>query len=120
MEIREEHTSSDGRLRLRVVADPAGDLTLGSLAGDLTMSFDGFSGHTHADILATTSGLPEAEAARRFVADLLGDRAVIALLSGPDTAPAAWVADDPAAALAHLVGSETIELRYWSGRPWAP
>lgn len=119
MTVLEEHISPDGRLRFRVVADPAGDLTLGFVADDLALGPDVFTGHTHGDILAATSGLPEAEAVRHFVADLLGDRTVIALLSGPDITPAAWVTDDPGAALAYPIGNETIELRYWGGRPWA-
>lgn len=117
MIVQEEHVSPDGRLRFRVAADPDGDLTLGFVGSDVSV---GFAWHIHADILAAQLRLPAAEAVRRFVADLLGDRSVIALLGGPNITPDAWVADDPAEALAYPVGDETIELRCWRGRPWTP
>jgi len=66
----EEHVSPDGRLWFRVVTGDDGDVTLG---------FVGFPWHTHADILAATTGLPRAEAVRRFVSDLLSGVSAVAL-----------------------------------------
>ena len=106
----EEHVTPDGRLRFVVVADTGGDLALG---------FDGFPWHTHSDLLASLSGLPEPEAVRRFVDDLLGDRSVIALWGIPGEVRDVWVSDEPTRDAAYPLAGETIELRYWSGRPWA-
>ncbi len=110
MSIVEEHLSPDGHLRFRVVAAESGDLLLG---------FDGFAWHTHADILASLSGLPESEAVRRFVDDLLNDRAVIVLWGVPGEVRDVWVSEEPARDADYPLEGESIELRYWSGRPWA-
>jgi hypothetical protein len=105
----EEHVSPDGRLRFLIVADHDGDLALG---------FDGFQWHTHADILASLSGLVLAEAVHRYVDDLLGDKSVIALWGVPGEVRDVWVSDDPAHDAAYPIDGEVIELRYRSGRPW--
>jgi hypothetical protein len=110
----EEHVSPDGRLRFRVVTDDGGDVTLG---------FDGFPWHTHADVLAATTGVPEAEAVRRFVADLLGGVSVVVLWSVGDELQDVWVSDDPArdagyASSPYAQPGESVALRYWDGRPW--
>jgi hypothetical protein len=105
----EEHISPDGRLRLIVDADADGDLAVG---------FDGFQWHTHADLLASFSGLSEAEAVRRFVDDLLQDRSVIAVRRTAAEVRDVWISDEPEDDAADPIEGETIELRYWSGRPW--
>ena len=105
----EEHVSPDGRLRFIVVAAPDGDLALG---------FDGYPSHTHADILASLSGLTAADAARQFVDDLLSDKSVIAVWGVPGRVDDVWVSEDPASDAAYPQAGEVIELRYWSGRPW--
>ncbi len=110
MAIIEEHVSPDGRLRFVVVTDAEGDLALG---------FDGFHWHTHADILASLSGLSEPNAVRRYVDDLLGDRSVVALWGVPGEVRDVWVSEEPSRDAAYSIDGETIELRYWSGRPWA-
>jgi hypothetical protein len=109
MSILQEYVSPDGRLRLLVCASPDGDLALG---------FDGYEWHTHADILARLSGLDQTEAVRRFVDDLLSDRAVIVLWGVPGEVRDVWVSADPALDKDYATERETIELRYWSGRPW--
>ena len=106
----EEHISPDGRLRFIVATAPDGDLALG---------FDGFPWHTHADLLASLSGISEAEAIGQFVDDLIQDRSVVALWSTSEGVRDVWVSDNPARDVAYPVEGETIELRYWSGRPWA-
>jgi hypothetical protein len=106
----EEHVSPDGRLRLLVGVDPGGDLTLG---------FEGFPWHTHADILASLWGVGQAEAVRRFVGDLVTDKSVVALWGQPGMVRDVWVTEEPVRDAAYPVEGEVIELRYWSGRPWA-
>ncbi|APW63767.1 hypothetical protein [Paludisphaera borealis] len=109
MAILEKHVSPDGRLRFLVSVDPDGDLSLG---------FDGFPWHTHADILASLSGLPQPEAVRRFVDDLLNDRSLVALWGVPGEVRDVWVTEEPARDAVYPIEGETIELRYWSSRPW--
>lgn len=110
----EEHVSPDGLLRFRVVTGDDGDVTLG---------FDGFPWHTHADILAATTGLPEAEAVCRFVADLMGGGSVIVLWSVAGELRDVWVSDDPTrdasyANTPYAEPGESVALRYWDGRAW--
>jgi hypothetical protein len=106
----EDYISPDGRLRFVVDAAPDGDLVLG---------FHGFLWHTHADLLAAMSGLPETEAVRRFVDDLLQDRSVIALWGTSEGVRDVWVSEEPERDATYPLEEESIELRYWSGRPWA-
>ena len=110
----EEYVSPDGLLRFRVVTGDDGDVTLG---------FDRFPWHTHADILAVTSGLPEADAVRRVVADLIGGVSAVVLWSVEGELRDVWVSDDPAADAgyantAYAEPGESVALRYWDGRTW--
>lgn len=107
--VLEEHVSPDGQLRFVVVAHPDGDVSLG---------FDGFSWHTHADILAALSDQSEESAVRLFVSDLLNDRSAIALWGVPGEVRDVWISSDPDRDSCYPIEGETIELRYWSGRPW--
>jgi hypothetical protein len=104
----DDHTSPDGRLRLLVCRELA----------DVTVGFEGCEWHTHGDILAAASGLPEPEAVARFVDDVVADRAVIAVLQVAGEVRDAWVTDDPATEGRHLAEAESLDLRYWSGREW--
>jgi hypothetical protein len=104
-----EHLSPDGLLRFRVVVGDDGDVSLG---------FDGYAWHTHADVLSATSGLPQPEAVERYVRDLLEDRAVVALSRVGGAVAEAWVTDCPESESRHASPGEVVDLRYWSGRPW--
>src|SRR4051794_30812344 len=107
MSDRREYVSPDGVLRFLVVTEDDGDVVLG---------LDGYAWHTHADILAALSGLPEAEAVERFVRDLTESRAVIAVSRVGGVLTDAWVTDDPSGEDRHLSPGESVELRYWDGR----
>jgi hypothetical protein len=104
-----EYDSPDGILRLLVVTDDGGDVSLG---------FDGFAWHTHADILAAVAGLPEGEAIEQFVREVTENRAVIALSRVGGMLTDVWVTDDPASENGDLAPGESVELRYWDGKPW--
>jgi hypothetical protein len=109
-----EHVSPDGLLRFRVVTGDDGDVTLG---------FDGFPRHTHADMLAATTGRPDAEAVSRFVAKLVGGVSVIVLWSVAGELRDVWVSDDPARDAGYADSpfaepGESVVLRYWDGRTW--
>lgn len=107
MGIIEKHTSRDGLLKLVVFREDD---------GDMTVSFEGYAWHTHADVLAATSGLSEADALRRLIDDVLGDVAIIAVSWVGGEARDVWVTDDPASDLRDQPKDETIEFRDWSGR----
>lgn len=108
MNIVEEYRSDDGLLKLIICRADDGDTAIG---------FEGFSWHTHADILASSSGLSEPDATRRFIEDVLDDRAIIAVSRVDGVAGDAWITDDPASEVRYQTGNETIEFRYWSGKP---
>jgi hypothetical protein len=105
----EIHVSPDGRLRLLVVPGDDGDVSLG---------FEGFPWHTHADVLAAAGGLPQAEAVRRFVGGVVGGASVLALWYVGDELRDVWVSDDPARDATYPQPGESVVLRYWDGRAW--
>jgi hypothetical protein len=114
MTIREEHVSPDGLLRLLVVREP----------DDITIGFDGFTWHTHGDVIAGELELlgepkvvPE-EAVERFVGDLLSGNVAIGIVRVGDKIRDIWAtylpdADDP-----YQPKDEVLELRRWDGTPW--
>ena len=108
MDLAAEHISPDGILRFVIERDDT----------DVSLGFAGHAWHTHADILAASSGAPEGEAVARFVGDLLNDRSVIAVSRVGVVVQDVWITDDPASELRCKPQGEEIEFRYWSGRPW--
>lgn len=103
----EQHISPDGMLTLKVGHEDDGDVCVG---------FDGYSWHTHADILASLSGLGEDAAVRKFVDDVIGGRAIIAVARVAGQVRDVWIADE-AVPDKYKPEDETIEFRYWDGRP---
>ena len=105
-----KYISPDGSLRFIVVTEDDGDVALG---------FDSFSWHTHADMLAAVADIPETEAVERFVQDVLGNRAIIAVSRVGGEIRDVWVSDDPTSEHRYLSEGESVELRYWDGREWS-
>jgi len=105
-----DYISPDGSLRLLVVTEDDGDVALG---------FDGFAWHTHADILAAEAGIPQKEAVEEFVQAVLSNRAILAVSRIEGKVHDVWVTDDPASECHYLSEGESLELRYWDGRPWS-
>jgi|SRR6516225_9308247 hypothetical protein len=106
MEIVEEHQSPDGFLRLIVTRENDGDVAIG---------FDGYAWHTHGDILASLSGLPEEEAIRQFVDQITGDAQIIAVSRVNGQVRDVWPTDDPKADFKYKPPEESLEFRRWSG-----
>ena len=106
MSLLEEHRTPDGSFRFIVDRDGDGDVALG---------FDGFSWHTHGDILAALSGLPLEAAVRQFVDALLSGHSVIAVSRIGGEVRDVWVADPPYEADQYTPPEETIEFRRWDG-----
>ena len=104
------YTSPDGLLRLKVIAD----------VSDVSVGFEGFSWHTHADILAAICKLPEADAVNQFVNAILHDKSVVAVSRRGAQITDIWISDDPGTELRRTLPGEVTELRYWNGTSWKP
>lgn len=104
-----KYVSPDGLLTFVVVNDGAGGITLG---------FEGYPWHTHADILATLSGTAPEVAVKRFVAALLSNKAAIAVATVAGRIEDVWISDDPSKADPHKPSEEVIEIRFWDGMFW--
>jgi len=87
--------------------------------GDWTIGFDGFPWHTHGSILAELSGQDEKSAVERYLAALIDNVAVIALIRVSGKLTDIWITDDPADDLLshHAPPDETVEFRLWDGTP---
>jgi hypothetical protein len=106
----ERHVSPD-RLLTFVVYEDDGDTTLG---------FEEFAWHTHADLLASAMGVPQNQAVRRFVDDLIEGRTIIAIRSIGGEMRDAWITDDPHADLKYKPDNEAVTFRLWDGSPVLP
>jgi hypothetical protein len=105
----ERHRSQDGSLQLIVSKDDDGDVSLGFANGRW---------HTHADVLAATYRCSVQTAIRRFVSDVLENRAIIAVSWIEGTLDDIWITDDPGAELSRVTSGEELKLRYWDGSAW--
>lgn len=104
------HSSPDGLLRLRVWTS----------AGDVTLGFEGFGWHTHADILAATYGMSQEAAVERFLQSVLENKEVIVISRKGSEILDVWITDDPQRELRHDSEDEAIECRFWDGTAWRP
>ena len=102
----EQHRSPDAALTLSVIQHD----------GDISIGFDGYAWHTHADILASLSGLVADKAVTQFVDDLVSGRSIIAIARIAGQIQDIWVTDEPIASK-YKPADETIEFRYWDGSP---
>ena len=103
----EEHTSPDGVLTFVVE-------NLGN--NDVAIGFRGYPWHTHADILASLTGLSEGNAVRAYVDSLLADNSIIAIQTIDDVITDIWITDDPKSDKKYQEPNESLQFRYWSGR----
>ena len=106
MQILEQHDSPDGLLKFIVGREEDGDITLG---------FQGMGWHTHADILASSSGLSEDAALRQFVDRLLNGQAIVAVMRMDGQICDVWITDDSARDAKYRESNETLEFRFWDG-----
>ena len=97
------YTTPDGNFTLVVV--PEHDL----------LGFEGYPWHTHGEFLPNVyriGSVPE------FLAALFADRLVIAVSRSGDIVRDVQVTDDPEGEKEWGTEGLTLELRYWSGRPY--
>lgn len=104
MNVVEKHTSPDGFLRLIVVREVDG-----------AIAFDGYSWHTHGDILASLSELSESEAIRQFVEQIIRDEQIIVVSRVNGEVQDIWPTDDPSGEFKYKPPEESLEFRRWSG-----
>jgi len=108
----EEHRSPDGRLTLLVRYEEDEDISIG---------FAGFPWHIHADGLAPNyPGVSLAEAAHRFVEDVIFSRAVIAIVKVHGDIRDIWITEGIEQELRYKQADEEIEFRYWDGTDALP
>ncbi|MCC7291370.1 MAG: hypothetical protein IT449_04810 [Phycisphaerales bacterium] len=114
MAIIERHQSPDGQLTLLI------DVT----DGDWTIGFEGHVWHAHGDMLdAWGCDGPPGAATRCFVDDILASRREICVLRINGKVSDVWIPglyDDRPLQVAFARRSashETMEVRYWAGRP---
>jgi hypothetical protein len=106
MDFVEQHHSPDRLIRLIITRDDCGDIAIG---------FAGYAWHTHGDILASLSGLPEKEATRKFVDQIIDDHQIIVVSRVNDEVRDIWPTDDPKKELKYKSLDELLEFRRWSG-----
>ncbi|MBA3313491.1 MAG: hypothetical protein M3552_19125 [Planctomycetota bacterium] len=112
---RERHVSPDGLLALVVMNQEK----------DLCVGFEGSAWHVHADQLANAFRCSEEEAIRQFTDDIIESRVPIAVCRASGKIETAWAFVWPAdvdlkPGTGYQEPGETIEYRYWNGRPWTP
>jgi hypothetical protein len=101
---------------------PIPDTTLTLLVqrddGDITIGFDGYPWHTHADIIADLLGQRDPESAlKTYLDDLFHDRLPIILRKKAGVLTEPFIPDFPDDPIdtKYFEPDESYELRYWSG-----
>jgi hypothetical protein len=97
------YTTPDGKFTLVVV--PADDL----------LGFEEYPWHTHGAFLPSVYQL---DSIPNFLDALFDDRLVMAVSQLGDSVRDVRVTADPQAENESVMDGETLELRYWSGRPY--
>jgi hypothetical protein len=106
-----EHHTPDGRFTLLVKHED----------DDIVIGFAGFGWHTHGSLLAANyslggvKGLTPETATRRFVEDVISNRAVIVVIKTDGVIQDVWITDDIENELRYKQSDEEIEFRYWDG-----
>jgi hypothetical protein len=107
---RTRYISPDGVLTFLVIRDEQ----------DTSLGFEGFPSHTHGDILAELMNLPLEDAVARYIADLLGNRAIIGTAIIDGVVRDIWITDDPKSHLKYKHDDEVITFRTWDGTQVSP
>ena len=106
----ERHSSPDGLLKLVICCGSDGDVSLG---------FEGYQWHTHADLLVPAYGTSPKDAVRQLVDDILSGRAIIAVARIDNAVHEVWLTDTPEEDLQNRLPEESVEFRNWSGTKWS-
>ena len=95
---------------------PDGKFTLLVVPADDLIGFEQYPWHTHGDFLPSVYQI---DSVSQFLEALFSDRLVMAVTRIGGTVRDVCISSDPANERELLTEGETIELRYWSGRPYA-
>jgi len=107
----ERHHSPDGELTLVVLREAEG----------ISIGFDGFEWHTHGDLLAADypfgagAEITPEDATRRFVQDVVSNRAIIVVRRVDGEIRDVWITEDVEKELRYQQPGETMEFRHWDG-----
>ncbi|MGI8436873.1 MAG: hypothetical protein ACR2NX_08205 [Chthoniobacterales bacterium] len=85
---------------------------------DITIGFEGFPWHTHADIIADLRRQKDPESALQvYLDDLFHDRLPIVLVKKAGVLTEPFIPDFPSEPIdtSHSQPEETYEVRFWSG-----
>jgi hypothetical protein len=83
---------------------------------DVTLGFEGFPWHMHANVLTSVFDFSEERTVNQFVSDLLSDQCIILVSRIGGTIRDVWITADPQSDLRHKSNDEVLEFRYWSAR----
>ncbi len=103
--------SPDGQLALRITPD---------VEGETMVSFHGFEWAIAGSQLAEDLNLDTDEAIRKYVASIIADEQIIALLLVEDEIADAWITDFPLSDLEYCSDGERLLFRRWSGKVLDP
>lgn len=104
---RPYYVTDDGLLALTVFQDVDGEALIG---------FHGFEWNIQVSILSEVLGTSPEEALQTFIADVLQDRSVIAILKMSGELCDVWITDSPKVDLQYVQFGEELSFRYWSGK----
>jgi hypothetical protein len=103
-----QHVSPDGLLKLNIQQE----------GNETIVGFNDFAWSTSSGFLASRWDISEDAAVRRFVEEVLGSQAIIAVASAGPAIRDVWVTDRPASELKYKRHEETIAFRFWDGTRW--
>jgi hypothetical protein len=109
--IVERHVSPDGVLTFVVEHLDDGVILLG---------FEGGEWHTYPSLLDREDGATDEAATMAYIGRLLRGVAVVGVQRKGGAIVDARIMDHPVFEVEVLAEGETLELRYWDGRPWSP
>ena len=78
---------------------------------DVTLGFEGFPWHMHANGLTSVSGISEERAVNQYVSDLLSDQCRILVSRIGGTIRDVWISADTQWDLRHKSNDEALEFR---------
>lgn len=110
--MEKRYVSPDGALTFLVIRKD----------GEVSLGFDGVPSHTHGDIEAELSGLPEEEAVAQYVARLVSNKSLIAIATVDGKIRDIWVSTIPPEPDEYKPANEIVTYRFWDSTlykaPW--
>jgi hypothetical protein len=83
---------------------------------DVTLGFEGFPWHMHANVLTSVFDFSEERTVNQFVSDLLSDQCIILVSRIGWKICDVWISTHPQSDLRHKSNDEVLEFQCWSAR----